>query len=213
MASRPAHRAYDVRCCLFCDVAAPLRIMLDRVVDYIAIGDAMADAWHCGQAEACGFCGRSTRTCNTTLNVTKVCTNCPYRDKKALERNCNVPWKCPIPMCPASPLTLNIQCHLQLLHRGLEPEPIDVGDWVVEKQIAWHAQKTKTERGQKVRWITIHVDKPAKEGTGHATSTRDEGGGKYRTQWCRASEPDENWRPERCKSHESDGCDTNNDFF
>ena len=52
----------------------------------------------------------------TTLNETKVCTNCPYRYsfkyKKALEKKRNVPRKCPVPMCLASPLTLNIQCHL-----------------------------------------------------------------------------------------------------
>ena len=36
--------ADDVRCCLFCDAAVPLRIMLDHVAEHIAKGDAVADA-------------------------------------------------------------------------------------------------------------------------------------------------------------------------
>ena len=38
--------ANDVRCCLFCDAALPLRIMLDHVAEHIAKGDAVADARH-----------------------------------------------------------------------------------------------------------------------------------------------------------------------
>ena len=99
--------ADDVRCCLFCDAAVPLRIMLGHVARHIAKGDAMVDARH-----RC----RSTGTCETMLNGTKVCTNCPYRYsfkyKKALEKKRNVPRKCLVPMCPASPFTLNIKCHL-----------------------------------------------------------------------------------------------------
>ena len=170
---RPAD---DVRCCLFCDAAVPLCIMLDHVVEHIAKGDAVADARHRGQAEPCGFCGRSTGTCETTLNGTNVCTNCPYRYsfkyKKALEKKRNVPRKCPVPMCPASPFTLNIKCHLRLVHPGLDPETIEVSDWIVEKQIARPAQKAKAEKGEKVRRITIQRkarDKPQprvmKEGT------------------------------------------------
>ena len=131
--------AYDVRCCLFCDAAVPLRIMWGHVAAHIAKGDAVADAHHRGQAEPCGFCGRSTGTCETALNGTKVCTNCPYRYsfkyKKALEKKRYVLRKCPVPMCPASPFTLNIKCRLRLVHPGLDPETFEVRDWIVEKQI------------------------------------------------------------------------------
>ena len=97
----------------------------------------------------------------TTLNGTKVCTKCPYRYsfkyKNALEKKRNVPRKCPVPMCPASPFTLNIQCHLQLVHPGLDPKTIEVSDWIVEKQIAWPARKTKAEKGEKVRRFTMQA--------------------------------------------------------
>ena len=67
-------------------------------------------------------------------------TNCPYRYsfkyKKALEKKRNVPRKCPVSMCTASPFTLNNEYHLRLVHPGLDPETIEVSDWVVEKQIA-----------------------------------------------------------------------------
>ena len=58
-----------------------------------------------------------------------------------------------------------------------------------------------------MRQITIHVDKEAEEGTGQATTTGDEGGGKYGTQRP-ASELNEDWRPKRRKSDESDGSNT-----
>ena len=162
--------------------------MLDHVAKHIAEGDAVADAHHRGQAEPCGFCGRSSGTCETTLNGTKVCTSCPYqysfKYKKALEKKRNVPRKCPVPMCPASPFTLNIKCHLRLVHPGLDPETIEVSDWIVEMQIARRARNTKAkaEKGEKVRRITIHVDKEAEEGTGQATTTGDDRGDKYGTQ-------------------------------
>ena len=153
--------ADDVRCCLFCDAAVPLRIMLDHMVGHIAKGDAVADARNRGKAEPCGFCGRSTGTCETTLNGTKVSTNCPYpysfKYKKALEKKRNLPRKCPVPTCTASPFTLNIEYHLRLVHPGLDPETIEVSDWVVEKQITRRARKTKAEKAEKVRQITIHL--------------------------------------------------------
>ena len=146
-------------------------------------------------------------TCETTLNGTKVCTNCPYRYsfkyKKALEKKRNVPRKCPVPMCPASAFTLNIKYNLRLEHPGLDPETIEVSDWVVEKQIARRARKTKSEKGEKVRRITNHVDKEAEEGMGQATTTGDEGGDKYGTQRP-TSEADEDWRPECRASDRSD---------
>ena len=50
--------------------------------------------------------------------------SCKY--KKASEKKRNVPRKCPVPMCPTSPFTLNIKCHLRLVHLGLDPglEPL-----------------------------------------------------------------------------------------
>ena len=115
----------------------------------------------------------------TTLHGTNVCTNCPYRNsfkyKKALEKKCNVPRKCLVLMCPASPFTLNIKCHLRLVHPGLDPETIEVSNWIVEKQGSRRSRMTKEEKGQKVRRITIHVDKEAEEGTGQGTTTGDEG--------------------------------------
>ena len=96
---------------------------------------------------------------------------------------------------------------MRLVHPGLDPETIEVSDWVVEKQIARCARKTKAEKAEKVRRITIHVDKEAKEGMGQATTTGDEGGDKYGTQRP-TSEVDEDWCPERRASDESDGSDT-----
>ena len=88
-----------------------------------------------------------------------------------------------------------------------DSETIEVTDWAVEKQIAQRARKTKAEKGEKVRLITIHVGKEAEEGMGQATTTGDEGGDKYGTQ-RRTSEADEDWRPERRASDESDRSDT-----
>ena len=51
------------------------------------------------------------------------------------------------------------------------------------------------------------MDKEAREGMGQATTTGDEGGDKYGTQRP-TSEADEDWRPERRPSDESDGSDT-----
>ena len=134
-----------------------------------------------------------------------MCTNCPYRYsfkyKKALEKKRNVPRKCPVPMCPASPFTLNTKYHLRLVHPGFDPEKIEVSDSVVEKQIARRARKTKAEKGEKVRRITIQVDKEAEEGMGRATTTGDEGGDKYATQRA-TSEADEDWCPDRRAFHE-----------
>ena len=136
-----------------------------------------------------------------------MCTNCPcrysFKYKKALETKRNVPRKCSVPMCPASAFTLNIKYHVQLVHPGLDPKTIEVSDWVLEKQIARRAQKTKAEKGEKVRRITIHVDKEAQEGMGQATTMADEAGDKYGTQ-RRTSEADEESRIERRVSDESD---------
>ena len=184
--ARDLRRADDVQCCLFCDAVVPLRIMLDHVAHHIAKGDTMDDARHRGQAEPCGLCGRSIGTCETTLNGTKLCTNCHYRYsfkyKKALEKKRNVPRKCRVPMCPASQGTLNIQCRPQLVHPGLDPERTAVRDWVAEKPIARPARQTNAESGEKVWPITIHVDKEAEEGTGQATTSGDGGRDKIMAQ-------------------------------
>ena len=108
---------------------------------------------------------------------------------------------------PTNPFTLNIKCHLRLVHPGLDPKTIEVSDWIVEKQIARPAWTTKAEKGEKVWRITVHVDKEAQEGTAQATTTGDEGGDKYGTPRP-ASEADEDWRLERRKSNESDKSDT-----
>ena len=205
--------ADDVQCCLFCNAVVSLRIMLDHVAEHIANGGAVADAHHRTQAKPCGFCGGSTGTCETTLKGTKVCTNCPYqyrfKYKKTLEKRRNVPRKCPGPMCPTSPFTLNIKCQLRLVHLGLDPKTFEVSNWIVDKGIARIAPKAKAEKGEKVWRITIHVDKEAEEGTGQATTTGDEGGDKYGTQRP-AREADEDWCPERRTFNESHGSNTDN---
>ena len=76
---------------------------------------------------------------------------------------------------PASPFTLNIKCCLRLVHPGLHLETIEVSDWIVETQIAQHARTTKAEKGEKVRRITVHVDKEAEEGTGPQPRVMKEG--------------------------------------
>ena len=104
---------------------------------------------------------------------------------------------------------------LDVLARGIDeriqdvrdPETFELSDWVVEKQIARRARKKKAEKGEKVRRITIHVDKEAEGGMGQATTTGDEGGDKYGTQRP-TSEADEDWRPERRASDDSDRSDT-----
>ena len=203
--------ADDVRCCLFFDEAVPLRIMLGHVAEHILKADAAADARHRGKAEPCGISGRFSGICETALNGTKVCISClyPYSFKyqMAMENKRNVPRNCPVPMCATSPFTLNIKSHLRLVHPGLDPETIEVSDWVVDKQIARCPWKTRAEKGEKVRRITIHAKKKAEEGMGQATTTGDEGGDKYSTQRC-TSEADEDGRPERRASDESVGSDT-----
>ena len=117
--------ADDVRCCLFCDVVVPLRIMLDHVAEHTAEADAVVDARQRGQAEPCGLYGRSTGTCETTLKGTTVSTNCPYRYsfkyKKAFEKKRDVPRNFPVSICAASPFTFNIKCHLRFHASHLGP--------------------------------------------------------------------------------------------
>ena len=108
---------------------------------------------------------------------------------------------------PCIPVHIEYPTPLAARASKLDPKTIGVGDWIVEKQSARYAQKTKAEKGEKVQRIIIHVDKQAEEGRGHATTTGDEGGDKYCTQQCPTCEADEDWRPECRKSDELDASD------
>ena len=68
-----------------------------------------------GEAEPCGFCGRSTSTCTTSIVRKKINTTCPFvvtlEPAVAMCKQENMPRECPVPGCSATPWFLNIKTH------------------------------------------------------------------------------------------------------
>ena len=129
----------DVRCCLCCDEPLPLPLMLHHVADHIRPGRPLINAKLVGRGEPCGFCGRSDGGCTTTLNKSRVHTNCQFfynfKYKRALQKKkSNVPEPCPVPMCAAAPFPLDVGIHLQQAHGSLDASIVDLSSWVVAKE-------------------------------------------------------------------------------
>ena len=194
----PLRPSPDVCTCLFCDEAVPLALMLDHVAEHIKNGSPLRDAQYVGEAEPCGFCGRANGTCETTLHGAQVRTNCQYRYnfkyQKALEKKCNVPRNCPVPMCTALLFTLNIRLHLQQAHPLFDASTLDMTTWRVEKQGARRTRKPKKKENQRAPRITVQLNETKGDDGAQTTTTCDEGGDMYGTQNRKADE-EEDWIP------------------
>ena len=117
--------------CLFCGVATALARMRNHVAVHLQKGEVVTDPRMHGQVEPCGFCGRTTGTCTTSIVRKKISSTCP----------CVVPLKhtvaireCPIPGCSATAWVLNIKTHLARCRPTVAPNTIDLTEWVVVSQ-------------------------------------------------------------------------------
>ena len=62
--------------CLFCGVAIGLARMRNHVAVHLQKGELVMEPRMCGEAEPCGFCGRSTGTCTTSIVCKKISSQC-----------------------------------------------------------------------------------------------------------------------------------------
>ena len=63
--------------CLFCGAAIALARMRNHVAVHLQKGEVVTDPRMRGEAEPCGFCGRTTGTCTTSIVRKKISSTCP----------------------------------------------------------------------------------------------------------------------------------------
>ena len=63
--------------CLFCGAAIALARMRHHVAVHWQRGEVVTDLRPHGEAEPCGFCGRTTGTCTTSIVGKKISNTCP----------------------------------------------------------------------------------------------------------------------------------------
>ena len=101
-------------------------------------GEVVTDPRMRGEAEPCGFCGRTTGTCTTSIVRKKISSTCPcvvpLKHAVAMRKQENMPRECPIPGCSATPCVLNIKIHLARCHPTVAPNTVDLTEWVVVNQ-------------------------------------------------------------------------------
>ena len=97
-----------------------------------------------GEAEPCGCCGCSTCTCTRSIVRKKISGTCPCvvtsKHAMAMHKQENMPRKCPIPGCSATPWVLNIKTHLARCHPTVAANTVDLTEWVV---VSWDDEKKK----------------------------------------------------------------------
>ena len=102
--------------CLFCGAAIALPRMRNHVAVHLQKGEVVTDPRMHGEAEPCGFCGRTTGTITTSIVRKKISSACPcvvpVKHAVAMRKQKNMPRECPIPGCSATPWVLNIKTHL-----------------------------------------------------------------------------------------------------
>ena len=93
--------------CLFCGVAIALARMRNHVAMHFRKGEVVTDPRMRGEAEPCGFCGRITGTCTTSIVRKKISSTCPcvvpLKHAVAMRKQENMPRECPISGCSATP--------------------------------------------------------------------------------------------------------------
>ena len=105
---------------------------------YLQKGEVVTDPRMRVEAEPCGFCGRTTGTCTTSIVRKKISSTClcvvPLKHTVAMRNQENMPRECPIPRYGATPWVLNIKTHLARCHPTVAPNTIDLTEWVVVSQ-------------------------------------------------------------------------------
>ena len=98
-------------------------------------GEVVTEPRMRGEAEPCGFCGRTTGTCTTSIVRKKISSTClcvvPLKLTVAMRKQENMPRECPIPGCSGTPWVLNIKTHLARCHPTVAPNTVDLTEWVV----------------------------------------------------------------------------------
>ena len=91
-----------------------------------------------GEAEPCGFCGRTKGMCTTSIVRKKSRNTCPcvvpLKLAMAMHKQENMPRESPIPGCSATSWVLNIKNHLAWCHPTVAPNTVDLMEWVVVSQ-------------------------------------------------------------------------------
>ena len=129
----------------FCGAAIALARMRNHVVVHLQNRDVVTDPTTHGGAEPCGFCGRTTGTCTTSIVLKKISSTCscvvPLKHAVAMRKQRtqrtnkeNMPRECPIPGCSATPWVLNIKTHVARCHPTVAPNTVDLTEWVIVSQ-------------------------------------------------------------------------------
>ena len=105
---------------------------------HVQKGEVVTDPRMRGEAKPCGFCGRSTGTCTTSIVHKKISSTypcvVPLKHVVAMRKQENMPRECPIPGCSATLWVLDIKTHLARCHPAVAPNTIDLTEWVVVSQ-------------------------------------------------------------------------------
>ena len=138
MAHTSVRPAEATKFCLFCGVAIALARMRNHVAVHLHKGEVVTDSRMRGEAKPCGFCGRSTSTCTTSIVRRKISSTCPcvvpLKHAVATRKQGNMPHECPIPGCSATPWVLNIKTNLARCHPTVAPNTVDLTECVVLSQ-------------------------------------------------------------------------------
>ena len=93
--------------CLFCGAAIALARMRNHVAVHLQNGEVVTDPRMRGEAEPCGFRGRTTGLCTTSIVCKKIRSTCPcvvpLKLAVAMRKQENMPRECPIPGCSGTP--------------------------------------------------------------------------------------------------------------
>ena len=87
--------------CLLCGVAIALARMRNHVAVHLQKGEVVTGPRMRGEADPCGFCGRSISTCTTNIVRKKIGSTClcvvTLKHAVAMHKQENIPRECPIP--------------------------------------------------------------------------------------------------------------------
>ena len=112
-------------------------------------GESGSDPRMRGEAEPCGFCGRNTGACTTSIVRKKISSIClcvvTLKHAVAMHKQENMPREGPILGCSATPWVLNIKIHLARCHPTVAPNTVDLTEWIVASQ----DDEKKKERAKK----------------------------------------------------------------
>ena len=93
--------------CLFCGLVIAWARMRNHAAVHLQRGEVVVDPKMRGEAELCGFCGRSIGTCTTSIVRKKISSTCPFvvtpKPTVAMRKQENMPRECPILGCSATP--------------------------------------------------------------------------------------------------------------